>query len=271
MEEPTNIQVTLNPDGVFAPLLTILGQSSKNVLFGLQLIDSFDQPINPADIQSEDTFFTLHFDDPQKEQDIALSKENFKLFMLQKGFEDLIKGVNLTLIEAYYFTSLVAKRNNMKTFKDLQDEIGQLRKSAFKQHLPELLKKVTPGLSGSLLYESDIISLNKVRNCLVHRNGLVTEKDITDEITNQLQVEHSRMIMVCEKDGVEEEIEMFTMLSAGSSIRVKMVKETINFKLGDKIKFDFKQFNSLLTTCWLFGNDLAQKLPTIETTQETNK
>jgi hypothetical protein len=271
MEQPTNIQVTLNPDGVFAPLLSILGQSSKNVLFGLQLIDSVEQPINPMDIQSEDTFFTFHFDDPQKEQDISLSKENFKLWTLQKGFEDLIKGVNLTLIEAYFYTSLVAKRNDMKTFQDLQDEIVQLRKSAFKQHLPELLAKVKPGLSDTLLYETDIVSLNKVRNCLVHRNGLVTEKDITDETTKQLKVEYSRMKMFYVTDGVEKEIEKFTLITGGSSIQMKMVKESFIFNLGDRVKFDFRQFNSLLTTCWLFGTDLTQKLPKIPTTNEQTK
>lgn len=116
MEQPTNIQVTLNPDAVLAPLLTILGQSSKNVLFGLQLIDSFEKPVSVSDIQSEDTFFSFQFDDPQSEPDTSISKESFKLWILKKGFEDLIKGINLTLIEAYFFTSLMAKKSDLRTF-----------------------------------------------------------------------------------------------------------------------------------------------------------
>jgi len=264
-EKPNKVNITLNPDGVFAPLLNILGQSSKNVLFGLQLIDSVDDIKEPLEIESEDTFFTFHFSDPNAKQDIAVSKDNFKLWTFQKGFEDLIKGINLTLIEAYFFVTIITRRNDLKTFGDLQNEIIQMRKTALEQSLPGLLSKVKPCLTGNLTYEKQVTSLNKVRNCLVHRNGIVTPKDINDKTTNQLRAEYSRMKMYADKDGQETEVKKFTMVEGGSSIKMKIVNESIDFNLGNRVQFDYQQFNSLLTTCYLFGLDLAQKLPKIET------
>jgi hypothetical protein len=263
-EQPQTIQITLHPDGVVAPLLTILGQSANNVLFGLQLIDSVEKPIDIQEIKSEDTFFSFQFSDPSQGQDISLNKENFKLWILQKGFEDLIKGVNLSLIEAYFFCSLVLKRNDLKTYQHLQTEIEELRETALKQSLPGLLSKVKPALTADLTYEEEINSINKVRNCLVHRNGVVTDKDVNDIGNRQLKVQYSRMKLYADKDGQEVmEVKKNTFVEGGTSIKLTMVKESIIFNLDDRVKFNYQQFNHLLTTCYLFGIDLTQKLPKI--------
>jgi len=62
------------------------------------------------------------------------------------------------------------------------------------------------GLTGDLRYEYQITTLSKVRNCLVHRNSIVTIKDINDKTNNLLRAQYSRMKMYTEKDGQETEL-----------------------------------------------------------------
>lgn len=264
MKEPQNHIVTLHPAGVNAPLLNIISESSNNVLFGLQLIDSVETPIAPFDIQSEDVFFALYFKDPHQVQDTVASKTHFKLWLLKKGFEDLIKGISLSLIEAYFFTSIVSKHKDLKTPQQLHEETERIRKKASKLHLPELFKRIKPFLTSDLSYESQILSLNQVRNCLVHRNGLVTEFDINNQVQNQLQVNFSRMKMTYNVDDTSLEIQKFSPFKAGTVFSFGISQEVRVFEIGETVTFNFQEFNHLVTTCFLFGQDLVSKLPTIE-------
>ncbi len=42
-----------------------------------------------------------------------------------------------------------------------------------------------------------------------------------------------------------------------------MIKESFNFHIGNKIELNYPQFNFLLTTCFIFGQDLLSKIPAI--------
>jgi hypothetical protein len=260
---PVNLNIKLNPDAVIAPLINVLDHSSKNVLLGLQLIESAENLIDINEIKSENTFFTMHFAGSSGSNDITDNKENFKVWVMQKAFEDLIKGVNLALIEAYFFSSIVIRNNSVTSFKEFQDKINQLRKSATKQHLPELLQNLKPNLTDTLSFEIDILSINKVRNCLVHRNGIVTEVDLTDKNSNVLRVEYTRMKFFYEKHNEEIEVNKLDLVPGEFDLLFKTVKAFIDFKLGERIKFNYQQFNALLATCLFFGQDLVKKLPTI--------
>lgn len=263
MEEnkPEKVTVTLNPDAVLAPLLTILSQSSSNALLGIQLSDCVDEQKLFQYGHTEETFFRFQTKEISTGEELLVAKNNFKLWILQKGFEDLIKGINLLLIEAYFYVSIIKRGRDLKTLEDLQNEINQLKDTAFKQSLPGLLAKVEPELMGELLHISKISSLNKVRNCLVHRNSIVTDQDINDKESKQLKVELLKMVISIETDGKENEAEMFSIIEGNSKIKVESVDDIVIFKIGDQIQFNYKKFNDLLTTCYFFGLDLIQKLP----------
>ncbi len=61
-------------------------------------------------------------------------------------------------------------------------------------------------LTAPLLYKSEILSLNKARNCLVHRNGFVTDKDTNDALNTELRIEYSRMRLFYKNDLEEIEV-----------------------------------------------------------------
>lgn len=72
--------------GVTRELLSIQESSFNNVLFGLQTIENTDNLKYPHDLSDNEGFFIYTVSDK-----------------IKKGIEDLIKGVNLTLIDAYKY------------------------------------------------------------------------------------------------------------------------------------------------------------------------
>lgn len=255
-EKKTQV-VNFNPQGVIAPLLKILEECTNVVLFGLQTIETVKEI--PPDLEIEDGFFRMQIG--KVETDIELKKQVYKTWLIKKGFEDLIKGINLTLMEAYLYVSLISRAADLKTGQDFNKAFSEIRKQALKMNLPDLIEKIKPHLNKDLTYERQIRSINKARTCLVHRNGILTEKD-TNDIDNQLlKLEWVRFKLFYEKDGGEIEIQGKSVIEGGTTIKMKQESNFIDFKIGDRINLNYKQFNEFIVTCNYFGADLVDCLP----------
>lgn len=264
MEENNHLEIQLNPNGVYAPLVSTLENCSNTVLFGLQLLDSAENIVSTEEITTEDIFNSCYFDNSEKEIDVNKNKSDFKIWILQKAFEDIVKGLNLSLIEAYFYNSLIMLYSEKKTvlYSQLVAEIDELKKSASKQHLPELIKEVKSRLTGKLDFEDEITSFNKLRNCLVHRNGIVTLKDINDTENNRLNVKYCRAKVFYIENNEEIEVVKYSVINSGATIQMKFIKESFYFEVGEKVSINFHQFNDVLVTCMQFGLDLINKLKT---------
>lgn len=271
MENKTNkfnLTITLHPNGVVHPILKLMKECSETISFGLKLSENIKTL--PEELTSEDTFMRLQFDKP--DNDIESQKVKYKDWLITKGLEDLIKGINLSLIEAFFFVSVfhLVKENALKTIQEVEKKFTHLRATANKKPLPGLLSKITPHLAAPLLYEKEIISLNRVRRCLVHRNGIVSKEDVNDIDANVLKVEWLRLRLVYEDEHNEVEITKGHITEKDVTANIKRKSEQQLFKLGEKLNFNYRQFNEFLTTAYLFAMDLGNKLPQIAKQTTTN-
>lgn len=262
MDEALDVEINFNPNAVIVPLHSILESSSKNVLFGLRLLESVDQPIDFLEIKSENTFFSFLIGGPESAEDLELRKAQFKYWIIQKGIEDLIKGLNLSLIEAYLFLKFPPKIKHLTTAEDFFEEERKVRKVASDMNFPDLLARVNETLTSHLTHLEEIQSINKARNCLIHRNGLITKKDVNDENKENLIMKLYNLKMYYKDNDTEFEIQRGSFVPKGNGLQIRNVSESISFGLDEKIHFNYEQFNSLITTSWFFGQDLVQKLPT---------
>ena len=169
-------KVTLNTDGVISPLFKVLKECTNSILFGLQATEIVKDI--PPELVIEEGFFRMQFD--QDEADIDVKKQNFKNWLVRKGFEDIIKGIEYSLREAFLFVSIFSKASELKTGEAFNQALAEIRKKALRMHIPDMIDKIEPHLNHPLNYKDQILSINKGRTCLVHRGGLVTEKDIND-------------------------------------------------------------------------------------------
>lgn len=255
------IKVALNPEGIVNAMMQQLWECQNVILFGMRSVKDIDRFPEEAEIEKE--AFVLHIEPPV--ESIEVQKEIYQSWLLTKGFEDLIKGIKFSLIEAYFYVSIINKKNDLKVYADLQKEVQELRKSAIEQSLPGLLTKVKDSLTGELKYEDKISSINLCRNCLVHSNGIVTERHINDKVNNLLNVSGIRWKMFYKsKSGEDVEVQIGEMLEENTSLMLGQDDFALTFPIGSKIQISFRDFNNFIKTCYLFALDLKNRLPIIE-------
>ncbi len=111
MTEKKIQKVTLNASGVIRPLFAVLKECTNSILFGLQAAEIVKDI--PPELEIEEGFFRMQFD--QDDADIDVKKQNFKNWLVRKGFEDIVKGIEYSLREAYLYVSIVSKASDLKT------------------------------------------------------------------------------------------------------------------------------------------------------------
>jgi hypothetical protein len=95
---PVPIRLTLNKDGVTAPVLRAMRISTDMVRIGLHGIATAD----PSNTAVHEGFFTLNFEpreDPEK------LRETYRAWLLAKGFQELARGLRQTLEEAFQYAT----------------------------------------------------------------------------------------------------------------------------------------------------------------------
>jgi|GEM_PF-4194081 len=254
------IKLTLNANNVKNPLFKELEKCSNFILFGLQTVELVNEI--PPDLEIKGGFGRFQF--RGNDQTIEIKKEQYKNWLIKKGFEDLIKGIEYSLRAAYLYVSILSRSSELTTRDDFNKASEEIGKKASKMHVPNMIEKIEPHLAKPWSYKQQILSINKARTCLVHRGGLVTEKDINDVTEKALKLEWVKLKIFYEKDGDEIEIIKKTVINGGkegTAIKMRREDNTISFKQGKIINLNYRQFNEFIVTCYHFGMDLVDCLP----------
>jgi len=110
-------------------------------------------------------------------------------------------------------------------------------------------------------WEAQALSLNRVRNCLEHRNGIVTERDAgVGATTMQLSVP-SIQLTVTHTDGTEAPLAPGLVVEGGGTVSLKVAPRHIEFNVGDPIVFTSNDFGEIAFGCWIMAQNLAGNLP----------
>ena len=253
--EKLTATLIINPKDFLIPLEQALIECSNAVFTGLASIDNLIEL--PEFISGEDNFM-LH--KPYgAELTIDQRKILYKDWLIKKGFEDLIKAATMMLIDVCKMLKVKSKIMNTKTWGEFQELIATPDYDISTKPFPELLQLIRPHLCENLSFETEIISINRVRRCLVHRNGFVTPKDFfKDETSLKLCWVFYRIVYI--EKGNEEEVKPMMLMSADGEINITQEKRIKEFKENERIEITYQLFNELIVTCSLFGQDLIAKL-----------
>src|SRR5262245_21432163 len=172
MEEPARLVVTLNTGSVLDPALRAIRQTVDVVTFSLNAIEQGDLSGWPnTDLMRFGLSFTGEMSAEER-------KAAYTHWPLSKGFQDLARGTKQMLEEAYFYIGMVARAGGLRTLGELQAAEQELRGAAANKKFPQLLNEVSKALTSPLHYERELLSLQDVRNCLEHRDGIVQERDV---------------------------------------------------------------------------------------------
>ena len=99
--------------------------------------------------------------------------------LLAAGFQNLARGIRESLEEAaVYLHFLKSPPERVSTSTTVEDLRDMARKPVAKFPFPKLLQVVNEELTSPLQFEPEFLTIQKVRNCLEHRGGIVKKQDL---------------------------------------------------------------------------------------------
>jgi hypothetical protein len=191
-------------------------------------------------------------------------RNNLKEWTLQNGFRDTVESLSAFLEEIHRICSvwsLIKKQERGQTLtgKDLQnfneveprkfhrlglpDKLDHLRDSHFISVDPDMIRNV--------------LSVNRARNCLVHRSGIVTDLDAE---AGKLIVRWRRMKLVVTDEDGERELVLGVVNKKGGSVGFRFVDDEKSFNVGDSLGFSPQEFQHIAWSVFLFASGLTSSL-----------
>ena len=183
----------------------------------------------------------------------------YRNWLIRKGFEDLIKAITNFLIEICRFYEILEELKDVKSWEVYQQLLIKPFPKLSLKHYPELIRIVKSHLKEDLLLEEEIESINRVRRCIVHRNGFVTREDFNSE-ENCLLLKWEYLVLKYVENGVEKDFHKYIILTSEGDTKVVKDKKSKKFELNERVQISYQLFNELIFTCDLFGKDLISKL-----------
>jgi hypothetical protein len=215
------------------------------------------------------------------------ASEHHKIWALSNGLRDTVEGLSNFLESAHHVLSTWA-------LADCQNEDGCLKASAWDEEIinggkafhrlgfPDKLSHITAshGVTLDETLARQVVSINTARNCLVHRGGVVGERDKNDE--RGLTVEWRKLSMFLQDEDGEYDFVIGGVTRKESWLCMRSVDYRKSFNIGERISFTTQEFADITWGFFVFGSDLVQRIgrvgvskgfvtPSAETAQQVNK
>lgn len=254
-EIPSQIQLNFNANAVAAPAQIAAREADEIVAFAMNAIDAAD--LSQRAEANQKGFFHASMDGPDRTAEER--KNDYVNWILVRGFLELARGTKASLEEAMLFIEGLKLTGRQMTIEQVNGEVAAIKKRANRRNFEQLLKKVNAGLREPTSFDREFLSLQKVRNILEHRAGIVGAQDVGDAQTLELLLPRLGLFHLV--DGEEHEIDAQQHFEAGALLYMKRATRKRTFILNERITFTATQFNEIAFSCHLFASDLASKLP----------
>lgn len=188
--------------------------------------------------------------------------ELYRTWLLDRAFQELQRGLRATLELAYLAASVIRLRKT--TYGEFQAFEIVKRKWAQRAKFAELLAAVNALLVEPMPHSSEMLTWQKVRNCLEHRGGVVTAHDV-DADTGFLNLRYNRPGLGYHRDGEEIEIAPDHVVDDGTGqpevqIWMKLFPQSRSFTIGEQVSISAAEFIELAMACCWVADDLRKRL-----------
>jgi len=255
-----SINITINLNALRGELQRALQRIIYLVAAGLQT----KQYINGKQLELPTNSINMIFDSSLLWDDQKAQNE-YMQWVLSNGFRDAIESLNSFLESTHRVLSFWKLAGIQKDGAEITGAhwndivVGGAQKFhslGFPDKLEHIRNKHSIPYDESL--SSHVLSINKARNCFVHRCGIVSGKDLNNG--NSLQIKYRRMVFLVRNVDGEKELVIGEVVQKDSVIAVRNQDETKSFALGSKIELTVKEFTDITWCLFLFGDNLVQKV-----------
>jgi hypothetical protein len=266
MNEPQTLMMTLDPNGVAGAAQRVVQTASQVVGICLRALETDD--LSLPEMRGGPIGYRFGGPPISNEE----KRETYKNWVLGKGFQDLARGIRETLEEAFFYVTMLKREPGLTTWEQVQEDMAQIRKKASDLTFPPLLDKVNASLIEPMAFDAEFRTLQKVRNCLEHRGGRVSDKDV-DAATGAMTLSFPRLKMFYYRG--EEEIEVApgevidthspdNPFGKGKDVQILIRRATRyrTYAINEPVVITTSDFYEIAMACHLFAGDVAAKLPT---------
>lgn len=190
--------------------------------------------------------------------DTASARKDGLDWVMRKAFEDFIIALSESLIEACAFLKLQgfareSKINPLQGLALTEEKIVSIKEKPRKMSFPDLVSEIEKESGHELYLKKEILSVNAVRNCLIHRNGVVSDLDTRNEPDDILRLQFIDLLTFYRKDDkmVEMKWEDKSTLRT-DAIQFGIASKVMEIRSGTEIKIDQNIINAVAYTCVSF-------------------
>ncbi len=200
---------------------------------------------------------------------LRLDKETFRVryseWVLSNGFRDAIESIGVYLESVHRVLSiweLVEKQKGGTPISDGEwnslflDGGNRFHRLGLPDKLDHICLTHEIGVKDS--YKEQILSINIARNCYVHRNGVVSDRDTNKE--GSLRVSWSRLHTFLQDEDGEHPLVIGRTVEKGSTLCVRAEESEKAFAIGERLSFSVAEMSEILWCLFLFSNDLVMAI-----------
>jgi len=193
--------------------------------------------------------------------DFETARREFNKWVLMAGMRDYVEAVNVFLdrCRPVCFLQSMADKPGIPAEEWNKGMVDESRRF-HRKGLPEKIKHMQNEYGDSILPEvtEDVLSINLARNCLVHREGVVTQHDLNSE--EGLLVKWRKMEVVVSGPSGERLISSEARVEGGETVSLRHAKTQRLFRRGEVVAFTVDEFAELSLTFTLFGFQIAKNI-----------
>jgi hypothetical protein len=254
------LQLQLNPMQLAVIIDNAVVTSSEVANFHFRALANADlaKPTQAGDAR-------YHFRAPDIDADERRAMH--ERWILAKAFQELLRAVRHALEEAHLFVALLTGRHQIKSSATLSEFLNPFKRRAAILNFPDLLDAVNNRLDPKIDFSASYISLQSARNCLEHRDGIVSEIDTHGRESLSLRVPRVKIFYL--RNGAEVEIESGHTVEPGDDraqvdvfMRLEIRERSI--PLGQRLSFTLAEFNEIAFACHFLGQQLSTRLPQLK-------
>jgi hypothetical protein len=250
------LNVTLNSDGVVAPLMRAVKTSvdaASIFLNALQHTDVDQLPDMP------DTLAQFRIE--MKDIDAENRRRMLVNWMLGKGFHDLLRATKQTLEQAYLYVEFLRMGSGRTTWGEFLEKKRTIEQTANKAHFPDLLNTINASLTQPLAFLTEVRSLQKARNCLEHRDGIVGVQDAGSDSELTLTFPYIGAFLEGIDGDPDIPLQRDMRVERDGVVVIRRTTMTKTFRVGQRLEVTGAEFVNIAQGCWMFAIDLQSKLP----------
>jgi hypothetical protein len=191
--------------------------------------------------------------------DLEKGRRAYRRWIVSSGVRDAVESVSrfLETIRAVLAVWSLGRKQTPGEAVWGEDWNHTMYREASQFHrrgLPDKIAFLTKqyGLSFDADSIALLLSINQVRNCLVHRAGVVSKLDVDEDST--LKLRWLRLTTIVSDSSGEREVELPVVVQPGGKAVLRSHPDIREYKLGEIIELDAVDFNNVAWTLLTFGN-----------------